>query len=86
MALIHRYFEPLHIQTLFHAPLMVQIEIWDPDIQRQVLIGEYPCTTTLSCGDIMELITAIEAQLQRSHTNLYAYHRGVTGIGLRPKR
>jgi len=86
MAFIHRYFEPLHIQAALNAPLTVSVHIRDPETQRFVAIGDFQSDTTLSCGDIMELILKIESQLEQSHPNIYAYHCGRRPLGLQPKR
>jgi len=61
MAFVARYFKPLHLQASLHRPLIVTIEIKDPDTELFVKIQDYPVGTALSCGAIMELIANIEA-------------------------
>ena len=67
MAFVARYFKPLHLQASLHRPLIVTIEIKDPDTELFVKIKDYPAGTALSCGAIMELIANIEAQVEK-HT------------------
>jgi len=76
MAFVARYFKPLHLQASLHRPLIVTIEIKDPDTELFVKIQDYPVGTALSCGAIMELIENIEAQVEKTHPTIYAFHCG----------